>query len=65
MQLAVFSDATIEITHGSIRLVMTSDDGQTIEAKTHGTLPFDNLGLDVSGVTEFGVTSAQIQGTNK
>jgi hypothetical protein len=33
MQLAVFSDATIEITHGSIRLVMTSDDGQTIEAK--------------------------------
>lgn len=65
MQLAVFSDGTLEITHGGLRLVMSSDDGKTIEAKSGGYLRFEDLGLYVAGVSEFGVTSAQIQGTNK
>lgn len=65
MQLAVFSDVTIEISHGDTRLVMTSDDGPSIEARTGGTLKFNELGIQVAGVPEFAVTSARIQGVNK
>jgi len=65
MQVAVFSDATVEITHGDSRLVMTSDDGAAIESRSGGSLRFEDLGLRVAGASEFGITSAQIQGVNK
>lgn len=65
MQLAVFSDATVEIGHDGARLVMTSDDSEAIQARTGGSLRFSNLGIAVSGPSEFALTSAQLQGTNK
>jgi len=65
MQLAVFSDATVEVSHGDMRLVMTSDEGATIESKSGGSLRFETLGLSVAGASEFGVMSAQIQGVTK
>jgi hypothetical protein len=65
MQLAVFSDVTLEISHGTDRLVMTSDDGSAIETRTGGSLRFNDLGIKLSGVSDFALTSAQIQGVNR
>jgi hypothetical protein len=65
MQLAVFSDVTIEISHGDSRLVMTSDNGPAIETRTGGTLSYNDLGIQLSGVPDFAVTGARIQGVNR
>jgi len=64
MEVAVFDDGTLEISHGTSRLVMTADDQNVLKAQTGG-LRFADLGLYVQGVSEFGVTSARIQGVNK
>jgi hypothetical protein len=64
MDVAVFDDGTLEISHGTSRLVMTTDDQNALKAPTGG-LRFADLGLYVQGVSEFGLTSARIQGVNK
>jgi hypothetical protein len=65
MQLAVFSDGTVEITHGSQRVVMTSDDTSLIERKSGASLQYQDISIWAADVPEFAIVSAQLQGVNR
>lgn len=65
MQLAVFSDGTVEITHGSQRVVMTSDESALIEQKSGSSLQYQDISIWAADVPEFAIVSAQLQGVNR
>lgn len=65
MQLAVFSDGTVEVTHGAQRVVMTSDDTALIEQKSGSSLQYRDVSIWAADVPEIAIVSAQIQGVNK
>ncbi len=53
MEIALSNHGVFEVVHEGQRLVFTSDDKNSIGAKTKGTLSFDNLGLRVGGAPAF------------
>jgi hypothetical protein len=65
LQLAVFSDGTVEVTHGVERLVMTSDDTALIEQKSGSSLQYQEYLIRAANITEMAVVSAQVQGVNR
>ena len=65
MQLAVFSDGTVEITHGAQRVVMTSDDSALIEQKSGSSLQYRDISIWAADVPEIAIVSTQIQGINR
>ncbi len=65
MQLALFSDGTVEITHGSQRVVMTSDDSALIQQKSGSSLQYQDISIWAADVPEIAILSAQIQGVNR
>ena len=65
MQLAFFSDGTVEITHGSQRVVMTSDDSALIEKKSGSSLQYQDVSIWAADVPELAIVSAEIQGVNR
>jgi hypothetical protein len=65
MQLAVFSDGTVEVTHGNQRVVMTSDDTALIEQRSASSLQYRDVSIWAADVPEFAIVSAAIQGVNR
>lgn len=65
MQLAVFSDGTVEVTHGTQRTVMTSDDSALIEQKSGSSLQFRDVMIRAADVPEIAIVSTNLQGVNR
>jgi hypothetical protein len=65
MQLAVFSDGTVEVTHGTQRVVMTSDDSGLIEQKSGASLQFHDAMIRAADVAELAILSTNLQGVNR
>lgn len=65
MQLAVFSDGTVEVTHGTQRVVMTSDDSGLIEQKSGASLQFRDAMIRAADVAELAILSTNLQGVNR
>jgi len=65
MQLAVFSDGTVEVTHGTQRVVMTSDDSALIEQKSGASLQFRDAMIRAADVAELAILSTNLQGVNR
>lgn len=65
MQLAVFSDGTVEVTHGRQRVVMTSDDTALIEQKSGSSLQYRDVSIWAADVPEIAIVSATLQGVSK
>jgi hypothetical protein len=57
----VTSHGTIEILHGTLRIVLTPQNSSGIGAKTGGSLKFEDLGLRVAGVDQFAIVSAGLK----
>jgi hypothetical protein len=65
MQLAVFSDGTVEVTHGTQRTVMTSDDSALIEQKSGASLQARDVMIRAADVAELAIISTNLQGVNR
>jgi hypothetical protein len=65
MQLAIFSDGTVEVTHGTQRTVMTSDDSALIERNSNSSLQFKDLMIRAADVPEIAILSTNLQGVNR
>jgi len=65
MQLAIFSDGTVEVTHGTQRTVMTSDDSGLIEQKSGASLQARDVMIRAADVAELAIISTNLQGVNR